>query len=74
MQAARDAGIELFDRLNVLLATQASIQEDQRALSTQNEEILHVRGLVRPVAEKLLELPRDSADNNGQGKSHLLLK
>ncbi|KAL6817019.1 hypothetical protein V8C40DRAFT_83119 [Trichoderma camerunense] len=65
-EAARDAGIELFDRLNVLLATQASIQEDQRALSTQNEEILHVRGLVRPVAEKLLKLPRDSADNNGQ--------
>ncbi|KAH0523493.1 hypothetical protein TsFJ059_008494 [Trichoderma semiorbis] len=65
-EAARDAGLELFDRLNVLLVTQASIQEDQRALSAPNEEILHVRGLAGPVAEKLIKLPVGSTDNTGQ--------
>lgn len=74
VQAARDAGLELFDRLNVLLVTQAGIQEDQRALSAPNEEILHIRGLVRPVAEKLIKLSMDSTDNTGQGMSHLLVK
>ncbi|KAL7791264.1 hypothetical protein V8C43DRAFT_69451 [Trichoderma afarasin] len=65
-EALRDVGLELFDRVDLLLATRADIQEDQQALSALNEEILHVRGLVRPVAEKLIKLPMDSTDNTGQ--------
>ncbi|PKK43108.1 hypothetical protein CI102_12856 [Trichoderma harzianum] len=65
-EAARDAGLELFDRLNVLLVTRADIQEDQQTLSTQNEEIVHVRSLVRSVVEKLIKLPMDSTDNTAQ--------
>ncbi|KAL6793519.1 hypothetical protein GGI42DRAFT_363714 [Trichoderma sp. SZMC 28013] len=65
-EALRDIGLELFDRFNVLLVTRERIQEEQRALSAPSEEILHVQGLVRPVAEKLIKLSMDSTDNTGQ--------
>ncbi|KAL7958305.1 hypothetical protein V8C34DRAFT_314250 [Trichoderma compactum] len=65
-EALRDVGLELFDRINVLLVTRERIQEEQRALSAPSEEILHVQGLIRPVAERIIKLSMDSTDNTGQ--------
>ncbi|KAL7951137.1 hypothetical protein V8C42DRAFT_308611 [Trichoderma barbatum] len=65
-EAIRDAGLELFDRANAMLASRMSIQEEQQTLPAPSEEILHVRSLIGPIAEKLLKLPTSNMDNAGQ--------
>ncbi|UKZ82170.1 hypothetical protein TrVFT333_009954 [Trichoderma virens FT-333] len=71
-EALRDIGLELFSRVNDLLASRMSIQEESQTSPAPNEEILHVQSLIGPVADKLLKLPMGNMDNAGQAVDYTI--